>query len=41
MLTFVYTARDSKTGEKVRAEVQADSEQAAAKLIKNAGLSPL
>jgi len=41
MLTFVYTARDAKTGEKVKAEVQAESEQAAAKLIKNAGLSPL
>jgi type IV pilus assembly protein PilC len=41
MLTFSYTARDSKTGEKVKDEVQADSEQAAAKLIKNAGLSPL
>jgi type IV pilus assembly protein PilC len=41
MLTFEYTARDSKTGEKVHAEVEADSEQAAAKLIKNAGLAPL
>ncbi len=41
MLTFAYTARDSKTGEKVSAEVEADSEQAAAKLIRNAGLSPI
>lgn len=41
MLTFTYTARDSKTGEKVSAVVEADSEQAAAKLIKNAGLSPI
>ena len=41
MLTYRYTARDSKTGEKVRAEVQADSEAAAAKLIHNAGLAPL
>lgn len=41
MLTYRYTARDSKTGEKVRAEVQADSEQAAAKLVREAGLAPL
>lgn len=41
MLLFEYTARDSKTGEKVKAEVEADSEQAAAKLIQNAGLAPL
>lgn len=41
MLTYRYTARDSKTGEKVKAEVQADSEQAAAKLILSAGLSPI
>lgn len=41
MLTFQYTARDSKTGEKIKAEVQADSEQAAAKLIRAEGLSPL
>lgn len=41
MLTFKYEARDSRTGEKVKAEVQADSEQAAAKLIKEAGLAPL
>lgn len=41
MLTFTYSARDSKTGEKVKAEVEADSEAAAAKLIRSAGLSPL
>lgn len=41
MLTFRYVARDSKTGEKIKAEVQADSEQAAAKLIRAEGLSPL
>lgn len=41
MLTYRYIARDSKTGEKVKAEVQADSEQAAAKLIRESGLSPL
>ncbi|MBA2278915.1 type II secretion system F family protein [Candidatus Saccharibacteria bacterium] len=41
MLTFSYTARDSKTGAKISAEVQADSENAAAKLIRQEGLSPL
>ncbi len=41
MLTFKYTARDSKTGEKVKAEVQADSEQAAAKLVRESGLAPI
>lgn len=41
MLTYRYVARDSKTGEKVRAEVQADSEAAAAKLIHSTGLAPL
>ena len=41
MLTFKYTARDSKTGEKISAEVQADSEQAAAKLIGQEGLAPI
>lgn len=41
MLTFRYTARDSRTGEKIKAEVQAESEQAAAKLIQAEGLAPL
>ncbi len=41
MLTFVYVARDTKTGEKIKAEVEADSEQAAAKLIRGNGLAPL
>lgn len=41
MLVFSYTARDPKTGQKVKAEVQADSEQAAAKLLSSQGLSPL
>lgn len=41
MLTFQYIARDTRTGEKIKAEVQADSEQAASKLIHAEGLSPL
>lgn len=41
MLTYVYTARDAATGAKVKAEVQAENPQAAAKLIKAQGLTPL
>lgn len=41
MLTYRYIARDSRTGEKVKAEVQAESEQAAAKVITQEGLAPL
>jgi len=41
MLTFTYTARDSRTGEKIKAEVQAESEQSAAKLIRGEGYAPL
>lgn len=41
MLTFKYEATNSETGQKVRAEVQADNEQAAAKLIREQGLTPL
>lgn len=41
MLTYKYVARNSKTGERIQAEIQADSEQAAAKLLRHEGLSPL
>ena len=41
MLTFHYEARNSATGQKVTAVVQADSEQAAAKLIRGEGLTPI
>jgi len=41
MLSFRYLARDPKTGQKIKAEIQADSEQAAAKLLNDQGLSPL
>ena len=41
MLTFEYTAKDAKTGEHIKAEVQAESEQVAAKLITKQGLAPL
>lgn len=41
MLTFSYEARDPASGEKIKAEVQAESEQAAAKLIRQQGLAPI
>lgn len=41
MLTYNYEARNAKTGEKVKAQVQADTEQAAAKLIAEEGLTLL
>ena len=39
MLTFVYTAKDS-AGNEIKAEVQADSERSAAKLLSAQGLTP-
>lgn len=41
MQTYTYTARDKKTGNKVEAEVQAESERSAAKLLLDRGLTPL
>lgn len=41
MLTFTYVAKNAKTGKKVKARVQADSEQSAAKLIQGQGLTPI
>jgi len=41
MLTFAYEARNPATGQKVKAQVQADNEQGAAKLIRTQGLTPL
>ncbi len=41
MPTYVYEARNAKDGQTTKAEVQADSEQAAAKLLHQQGLSPL
>jgi type IV pilus assembly protein PilC len=41
MLTYHYTARNPTTGKQVKADVQADSEVAAAKLIHKEGLVPL
>ncbi len=41
MLTYNYTARDPSSGKKVKAQVQADNESSAAKLIKGEGLAPI
>ena len=41
MLSYKYTARNPKTGEKTKAFVQADNIQNAAKLIRAQGLSPI
>lgn len=41
MIVYKYTARDGATGKKVEAEVQAESDTAAAKLIREQGLAPL
>ena len=41
MLTYDYTARDPVSGRRMKATVQADSEQSAAKLIRAEGLVPI
>ncbi len=41
MLTFTYTARDPSSGQKIKAEVKAENQQAAARLIQKEGLAPL
>jgi type IV pilus assembly protein PilC len=41
MLSFQYVARNPANGQKVTADVEADSEQAAAKLIRDEGLVPI
>ncbi len=41
MLTYNYTARNAATGQKVKAQVQADNEQAAGQLIHEQGLTPI
>ncbi len=41
MLSYQYEARDPNTGQKIKAQVQAESEQAAAKLIRQSGYAPI
>lgn len=41
MLTFEYTAKDGRSGEIIKAEVQASSESVASKMLAEQGLAPL
>lgn len=41
MLTYIYTARNTQTGQKVTAEVEAENESIATKLLLERGLAPL
>lgn len=41
MITYVYTARNQQTGEKVSAEVRAQSESSAAKALMQQGMTPI
>lgn len=41
MLTYVYTARESGTGNRVQAEIEAENERSAAKILMERGLTPL
>ncbi len=41
MLTFNYEATEAKTGRKIKAQIQAENEAAAAKVIRDQGMTPL
>lgn len=41
MLSFSYVARDTKTGEKIESQIEAENEAAAARLLTERGLAPL
>lgn len=41
MITYTFEARDPSSGQKITSQVQAENERAAAKAIKDQGLSPL
>jgi type IV pilus assembly protein PilC len=41
MLTYTYTALNPTTGQKIKADIEADSEKSAAKLLVDKGLAPL
>ncbi len=41
MLSYKYVAKDIASGQTIRAEVEAENEQAAAKLLKSQGLTPI
>jgi type IV pilus assembly protein PilC len=41
MQTYVYTARDRASGKKIKSEIEADSENGAAKLLQERGITPI
>jgi type IV pilus assembly protein PilC len=41
MQTYVYTAREVATGKKVKAEIEAESENGAAKMLQERGITPI
>lgn len=41
MLSFTYTARNTKTGQKITADIEANNEKEAAKILVDRGLAPL
>ncbi len=41
MQTFTYSARDNKTGERIKAQIEAEDQQSASKLLVERGLAPL
>ena len=41
MLTYLYTAKEGSTGKKVSAEIEAENERSAAKMLMERGLTPL
>lgn len=41
MLTYKYTAKDNASGQKIKAELQAENERAAAKMLTKQGLTPI
>jgi type IV pilus assembly protein PilC len=41
MQTYVYTAREAATGKRVKAEIEAESEKGAAKLLQDRGITPI
>jgi type IV pilus assembly protein PilC len=41
MQTYIYTARESGTGKKIKAQIEAESKQGAAKLLQSRGLTPI
>jgi type II secretory pathway component PulF len=41
MQTYTYTARETATGKKIKADIEAESERGAAKLLQERGITPI